>query len=340
MTIPGLPFDIRNPPLAAAAGRALMPALAAILLAGAAPAQPSSWAYEWPNTDFSQSFVDLGEIISGGPPRDGIPALSNPDFIAVGAKDGLSDREPVMTLEIDGEIPRAYPIRYLLWHEIVNDVVGDTPVAVTYCPLCNSGLVFDRRVGSMTLTFGVSGKLRNSDMIMYDRETESWWQQAVGEGIVGHHLGASLVALPAWTESWLEFSQRNPDGLVMATPGHSRPYGANPYQGYDTSDRPFLYFGEDPPFGIHPLSRVVRVGDRAWLLERLREEGIVDEHGIEISWQEGQASPLDRSDISQGREVGSIRVRDAGSGEDLAHDIMFAFAFHAFYPDGEWIFAN
>ncbi len=339
MTFLRLSCTTRKLPVATAA-KSFIPALAVILLAGPVAAQSADWSAEWPNTDFSRSSVDLAEIISGGPPRDGIPALSDPTFTEIGAEDGLSDREPVMTLEIDGQVPRAYPIRYLLWHEIVNDQVGEIPVAVTYCPLCNSGLVFDRRAGSMTLTFGVTGKLRNSDMIMYDRETESWWQQAVGEGIVGHHLGVGLTALPAWTESWLEFSERNPDGLVMAMPGHSRPYGTNPYRGYDTSERPFLYFGENPPFGIHPLARVVRVGDRAWLLERLRKEGSLNEHGFEISWREGQASALDSADISKGREVGSIRVREAASGQDVAHDIMFAFAFHSFYPEGEWILAN
>ncbi|HEV8034258.1 DUF3179 domain-containing protein, partial [Yoonia sp.] len=205
-------------------------------------AGPEFWTFEWPNTDFETTSVESWvEIISGGPPKDGIPALDNPAFVTVADKPDLAPREPVITLEIEGETPRAYPIRYLTWHEIVNDVVGDMPVAVTFCPLCNSGITFDRRTADGTLSFGVSGKLRNSDMIMYDRETESWWQQATGEAIVGELTGADLISLPSWMESWETFASRNPEGLVMEEPAFNRNYGANPYVRYDSSHRPFLY---------------------------------------------------------------------------------------------------
>jgi len=214
--------------------------------------------------------------------------------------------------------------------------VGDTHVAVTFCPLCNSALVFDRMVGGELRTFGVSGKLRNSDMVMYDRETESWWQQALGEGIVGVHTGDELVQIPSWMESWAEFRARNPDGLVMDEPGWSRNYGRNPYTNYDSSRKPFLYNGEMPPHGIEPLSRVIRVGSRAWPMERLRKAGELTDSGVTISWSAGQASALDSGSIARGRDVGTIRVRDE-QGRDVAHDVMFAFAFHAFYPDGDWM---
>ena len=317
---------------------ALVATLAAALgWPGSTLATPDRWRMEWPGTDFSVTIVgDWSEIISGGPPRDGIPALSDPAFRAVGEETRLSDREPVIAVEIAGERPRAYPIRYLTWHEIVNDEIGGIPVAVTFCPLCNSGPTFDRRVDGRVLTFGVSGKLRHSDMVMYDRETESWWQQAVGEGIVGEMTGRELVQLPTWMESWAEFSARNPDGLVMDEPGWSRAYGRNPYVGYDSSARPFLYDGEPPPHGIPALARVVRVGDRAWPVERVRDAGPVTEAGVTISWSEGQASALDTAEIGQGREVGTIRVRDA-AGRHVAHDVMFAFAFHAFFPEGAWM---
>ncbi|WP_296432136.1 DUF3179 domain-containing protein, partial [Yoonia sp.] len=242
-------------------------------------------------------------------------------------------------LEIEGEVPRAYPIRYLTWHEIVNDVVGDIPVAVTFCPLCNSGITFDRRIAQGTLSFGVSGKLRNSDMIMFDRETESWWQQAIGEAIVGDLTGTELQTLPSWMESWEAFTTRNPEGLVMQQPAFSRDYGANPYVRYDSSHRPFLYSGEMPPHDIPALARVVRVGDQAWPLTRLSDEGTFTENGITFSWSEGQASALDTASIGQGKEVGNVRVRNT-AGQDLAHDVMFAFAFHAFWPEGEWMIGN
>ena len=307
------------------------------LIAGLAQANPAQWRSEWPETNFEKSSLDdWSEVISGGPPKDGIPAIDDPDFLRVGSERRIGDREPVITVEIDGEVPRAYPIRYLTWHEIVNDRIGGVPVAVTFCPLCNSGMTFDRRVGGRVLSFGVSGKLRHSDMIMYDRETQSWWQQAIGTAIVGDLTGTELRSLPSWMESWETFRSRNPDGLVMAEPAYDRAYGRNPYAGYDSAERPFLYRGEDPPHGIPPLMRVVRVGDRAWPLTRIRDEGGVQEAGVRISWEAGQASALDHGTIAKGREVGNVRVRDP-QGRDVPHDVMFAFAFHAFWPDGTWM---
>ena len=314
----------------------LIPAALA-LIAQMAAADPSFWKHEWPRTDFTTTSVDTwSEIISGGPPKDGIPALSAPAFVPVAEKTGLGAREPVITVDIDGAAPRAYPIRYLTWHEIVNDTVGGVPVAVTFCPLCNSAMVFDRRTRHGVLDFGVSGKLRHSDMIMYDRQTESWWQQAVGEAIVGDLTGTALTQRPAWMESWEAFRNRHPNGRVMAEPDYARDYGRNPYRGYDSAARPFLYSGEAPPHGIVPLERVVRVGDRAWPLTRVRREGGVSEAGVTIAWAAGHASALDTDRIAEGREVGAVRVRDA-QGRDVPHDVLFAFAFHAFWPDGQWM---
>lgn len=320
--------------------RSLISGIAVVFFAGLAVADPSLWKYEWPRTDFSKSAVAFTEILSGGPPRDGIPALSDPPFIPVDRETRIGSREPVITVEIGTARPRAYPIRYLIWHEIVNDTVGGVPVAVTFCPLCNSGITFDRRVEGELRHFGVSGKLRNSDMVMYDRETESWWQQATGEGIVGHHTGDMLQQLPTWMESWAEFKARNPGGLVMDEPDHGRRYGRNPYVGYDRSARPFLYDGALPPHGIEPLSRIVKVGDRAWPMARLAHAGEITEAGVTITWAGGQASALDGSSIAQSRDVGTIRVKKAGTGIDLPHDVMFAFAFHAFHPDGEWMMSR
>ncbi|MCT4555819.1 MAG: DUF3179 domain-containing protein [Pelagimonas sp.] len=315
----------------------LLAAAFACLLAVPVSADPNFWKHEWPETDFSKTSVENWvEILSGGPPKDGIPALDAPQFIEAGQEDGIAGTEPVITVAIDGARPRAYPIRYLTWHEIVNDEVGGVPVAVTFCPLCNSALTFDRRVRGQVLSFGVSGKLRNSDMIMYDRETQSWWQQAIGTGVVGDMTGVELAQLPSWMESWDQFRARHPDGLVMAEPAWNRAYGRNPYRGYDTSHRPFLYSGENPPHDVPPLMRVVRVGDRAWPMDRLAQAGEISEAGVVISWRAGQASALDHAVIGQGRDVGSVRVRD-GAGRDLPHDVMFAFAFHAFWPEGTWM---
>ena len=306
------------------------------LWGAAAAADPSFWKHAWPNTDFSKTSVESWvEILSGGPGRDGIPALIDPAFEPVAGKAGLGAREAVIALELAGEA-RAYPLRYLMWHEIVNDEIAGVPVAVTYCPLCNSAVSFDRRVGDRVLTLGVTGKLRASDMVMYDRESESWWQQATGVGIVGEMTGVELGSLPSWMESWESFAARNPEGLVMAEPEHGRPYGENPYVGYDSAARPFLYAGEAPPHGIAPLMRVVRVGERAWPFSRLAEAGELREAGVVITWAAGKASALDSRTLAAGRDVGMVRVRDA-SGTDLAHDVMFAFAYHAFWPEGAWM---
>jgi len=318
-------------------GRLLVSIAAFLLIAGFARADPSLWRAEWPDTNFNKTVVaDWSEILSGGPPKDGIPAIDTPKFRKADTERRISGREPVITLELEGQTPRAYPIRYLIWHEIVNDSIGGIPVAVTFCPLCNSAMSFDRRTARGTLSFGVSGKLRNSDMVMYDLETQSWWQQATAEAIVGDLTGTRLKHLPGWMESWDQFRARNPQGLVMEEPEFNRSYGRNPYAGYDSARQPFLYRGENPPHGIGPLERVVRVGDRAWPLNRVRAKGGVTEAGVTISWEEGQASALDHGTLAKGREVGTVRVRDA-AGRDVAHDVMFAFAFHAFWPDGKWM---
>lgn len=310
----------------------------AIAVFAAAPAisQVAFWESEWPQTDFDKTSVNFDEIISGGPPKDGIPALASVKFKPVSEND-IPLREPVIALELEGETPRAYPLRYLTWHEIANDVVGDTPVAVTFCPLCNSGIVFDRRVNGEVLDFGVSGKLRFSDMIMFDRQTESWWQQFTGEAIVGVQLGNKLKKIVSWTESLEEFTARNPDGLIMAEPeGYNRRYGQNPYDGYDTAARPFLYNGDPPPHGIPPLSRVLRIGNKAWPLERLKNAEVLEEAGYRIVWRAGMASALDGRKIATSRDIGSIRVYDA-NGNNVEHEVVFAFAFNAFADNAEWM---
>ena len=297
-------------------------------------ADPFFWRHEWPGTDFTRSAVPWIEIRSGGPPRDGIPALDDPPTVPVAAAE-LTPDEAVVTVARPGRPARAYPIRYLIWHEIVNDTIGRVPVAVTYCPLCNSFVVFDRRVGDRVLSFGVTGKLRHSDMVMYDRETESWWQQATGIGIVGAQTGTELDRFATWMEPFDAFAAAHPDGEVMAQPAWPRAYGRNPYDGYDGLPRPFLYSGELPPHGIAPLARVVRVGDAAWPMARIRAAGRLREDGLILSWEAGMASALDDTSVAGGRDVGHVRVR-AADGGDVVHDVMFAFAFQAFHPQGVW----
>ncbi len=316
---------------AAALTLALAPSLSA--WAGAAP---DEWRREWPRTDFTRAGVPFDEIMSGGPPKDGIPSIDRPKFIPLAEARHVRDAEPVIGLVLKGEA-RAYPISVLIWHEIVNDTVGGVPVAITYCPLCNSAVVFDRRLEDRTLEFGTTGKLRHSDLVMYDRQTETWWQQFLGEAIVGELTGRALRALPSRLESFAEFRARAPAGRVLVPndPGLRR-YGLNPYAGYDSSDVPFLYRGPLPE-GIAALERVVVVGGEAWPLTRVRARGVIARGDLRLTWRAGQVSALDARSVAEGREVGGVvveRRRADGVWEDVVHDVAFAFAFRAFHPAG------
>lgn len=318
--------------------KTLLAAFFAALLLGApafAEEMPPFWTSEWPDTDFSRSNVAFDEIFSGGPPKDGIPAIDEPKFVPVAAAEGLTETEPVVGLVINGEA-KAYPLRILTWHEIVNDTLGGVPVAVTFCPLCNSSIVFDRRLDGEVLDFGTTGKLRNSDLVMYDRQTESWWQQFLGQGIVGELTGRELDMIASRLESWASFKERAPDGLVLVPNNPSfRDYGRNPYAGYDSLAKPFLYDG-DMPEGVPPMVRVVAIGDEAWSLPLIRQEGRIEHNDLVITWEAGQNSALDTSKIAEGRDVGNVVVqRRTGNGlEDAIHDVTFAFVFNAFRPGG------
>ena len=303
--------------------------------AGLGAANPALWQGEWPHTDFDKRTVGYGEIFSGGVPKDGIPAVDNPTFVAVDAAKRLSDTEPVIGLIVNG-VAKAYPLNILIWHEIVNDSIGGVPVTVTFCPLCNTAVVFDRRLDGRVLDFGTTGKLPNSDLVMYDRQTESWWQQFLGQGIIGELTGKELKILPSRLESWADFKARAPRGqvLVPTNPG-MRAYGANPYSGYDSLARPFLYGGAMPP-GVPPLSRVVSLGDRSqgWSLALLRQKKEIRlDGGVVIRWKPGQNSALDTATIARGKDVGSVTVQRGG--RDIAYFIDFAFAFHAFFPEAK-----
>ncbi len=274
---------------------------------------------DW-RTDFSRHTVPLAEIVSGGPPKDGIPALDRPRFETVPqAGKWLEHREPVVVVDI-GTDARAYPLQILIWHEIVNDEVGGTPVAVTFCPLCNTALAFDRRLDARVLDFGTTGRLRHSDLVMYDRQTESWWQQATGEGIVGAFAGKRLRFVPAPVTSWRDFREAYPTGRVLSRDtGHDRPYGRNPYERYDTRPAPIAGFFRPEPDGRLPaMERVVAldrdgspVASAFSLLARRRV--INDEVGalhLVVFWTPGTASALDARAIRDGRDIGATAVFD------------------------------
>ncbi|MGH9009946.1 MAG: DUF3179 domain-containing protein [Acidimicrobiia bacterium] len=193
-----------------------------------------------------EPLVDPAQIISGGPPPDGIPPIDQPRFHPTGDVDFLRDTEPVLALQI-GDDARAYPVQILIWHEIVNDVVGGLPATVTYCPLCNSAVAYDRRVGERILDFGTSGRLYQSALVMYDRQTESLWSHFTGQAVAGVLTGTELTLFPLSTVSWADWRAAHPKGHVLSREtGHDRDYGQNPYPGCDElSTSPFPLRRED-----------------------------------------------------------------------------------------------
>jgi len=276
---------------------------------GAAGIGVANW-----KTDFSLHTVPFDSILSGGPPRDGIPPIDEPTFTNIEVADKfLEPLEPVVSFEQNGDV-RAYPLQILTWHEIVNDEVGGVPVAVTFCPLCNSAIVFDRRLDGVTLTFGTSGKVRISDLVMWDRQTETWWQQLTGEGIVGELAGKKLTFIPASIISWKDFKTANPEGKVLSKDtGFGRDYGRNPYAGYDRADNPpFLYRG-DLDGRLLPKERVVTVSigraHAAFPFTVLAEEGVVNyrvgDKDLVVIFKPGTRSALDASIIASSNEIGA-----------------------------------
>jgi hypothetical protein len=229
------------------------------------------------------------------------------------ANEWLKDREPVVFVQV-GDDARAYPIQILMWHEIVNDTVGDEPLIVSFCPLCNTAIAFKRTLDGQVLDFGTTGRLRYSNLIMYDRQTETWWQQATGDAIAGEHTGAQLEFYPASMISWEDFKSLYPDGKVLSRDtGHPRNYGRNPYFGYDDIDQtPFLYSGATPG-QLPPMSRVLTIDLKneavAYPYDVLSEMNVINDtvggEDLVVFWAEGTASALDTSNISEGREVGS-----------------------------------
>ena len=321
-------------------------ALGALMMAVPAAAQPERWRAEGWRTDFAQTSVPWHEILPGGPPKDGIPAIVSPQFhsLAELPADTIAPQEPVISV-VRGGAARAYPLRIMVWHELVNDQMGGLPILVTYCPLCNSALVFERRWQGEVLEFGTTGFLRHSDLIMYDRASESWWQQFTGEAIVGAHTGAQLRLLPSRVESLAAFRARHPQGSVLVPADDSaRPYGQTPYVGYDKSGLPFFFQGALPD-NIAPMARVVAFESdghwRAVALSLLAQEQELQLDRVRLRWQAGQNSALDKSAIAASRDIGNVTVetRAENGWRDIPYDVAFAFAFHAFRPESPIITA-
>jgi len=271
----------------------------------------------WDKTDFC-TYQDgvFDQILSGGVPRDGIPPIDAPQFESIAAASAwLQPQSPVIAVQLDGEA-RAYPLAILTRHEIVNDTIGEAAIAVTFCPLCNSAIVFDRTVDGQTLRFGVSGLLRNSDLIMWDDATQSWWQQFTGQGIVGQYTGTQLTVLPSQVVGFGQFTEQYPDGLVLSREsGFGNSYGSNPYAGYDSSEQPFLFTGVVDarlPATERVLAGLVGETPVAYPFSILSERGVINDtiadENVVALWQGGVASALDGRDIDSSKDVGTAAL--------------------------------
>jgi len=317
----------------------IAPTLVCCVFSTPSLANPADWLREFPKTDFTKTSIKYKEIRSDGTTRDAIPPINNPVYKPASDIKDIGPLEPVISIEINGDA-RAYPLRILLWHEIVNDVVGGVPVLISYCPLCNSSVVYNRVVDGETLTFGNTGRLRHFDLVMYDKETESWWQQFSGDAIIGEMTGTRLTAIPSRLESFELFRGGAPDGRVLV-PGDpkARQYGTTPFVRMDSRDDAASRFpAYDLPKGVLPLERVVVVDDQAWPLKVLAEKRRIVTNDLILSWSEGQNSIHDMRWIPFGRDVGNVTVeRYMGvKRQDAVYDVTFAFVFAAFRPEGVW----
>lgn len=301
--------------------------LSALVLA--APLGGAAWANTVLNGfQLKDALISVDAIERGGPPRDGIPSLDRPRFVSREQARFLMPDDRVLGIQRNG-IARAYPVAILNWHEIVNDRFGEEPVVVTYCPLCGTGMAYRAEVGGQELSFGVSGLLYNSDVLLYDRQTESLWSQLMTKAVSGPWRGQALEMIPLTHTSWQDWQQRHPHTQVLSRDtGHDRDYGRDPYAGYARSRD--IWFQVSHHSGRHhPKEPVIGVviddQAKAWPFERLAVLGEQVEHADTLAGKD----VLVRYDHRH--RTGS--VHDAKTGEEIPSVIAFWFAWYAFYPD-------
>ncbi|NUR27741.1 MAG: DUF3179 domain-containing protein [Catenulispora sp.] len=287
------------------------------IAAGPAEDGPSA-LHDMRDSRLPKPLLDPGKILSGGPPPDGIPAIDRPRFSRAGVVDWIAGTEPLLSLTVGGET-RGYPLQIMVWHEIVNDTVGGIPVAVTYCPLCNSGVAFDRRAARRVLSFGTSGRLYANNLVMYDRQTESLWPQLTGQAALGRLTGTTLRAFPIGTLAWSEFRASHPDAWVLTRDtGYRRPYGRNPYAGYDDPAGQPLFELPSSDARLPPKERVIGVSGsdesiavvRSTIARRAVLEVTVDGNPLVMWHRPGQVSALDDDQVARGRDIGTVEVFD------------------------------
>lgn len=276
--------------------------------------------------DLTGALVPPTAIARGGPPRDGIPAIDRPRFVGA-AQSGLGDKDRVLGLARNG-VARAYPVRILNWHEVVNDRIGNDPISITYCPLCGTGVAFRAHLDGQAATFGVSGLLYNSDVLLYDRATESLWSQLLAQAISGPLKGRKLDPLPITHTTWADWRRRHPATEVLSTQtGFSRDYASDPYAGYDrVATLMFDVQHKDERLPLKAWVLGLKLGDqaRAYPFSVLAQR--VDAQGRLRETLGGQ--PVE---IRFDREHQSAEAFDA-AGRPLASVTAFWFAWVAFNP--------
>ena len=290
------------------------------------------------NTDFDEGeikvtadgtkyIIDPDKIISGGPPKDGIPSIDNPKFVSVEEADQwIQDNELVLALVYKG-VKRVYPLQIMVWHEIVNDDIAGDPILITYCPLCGSGIAYERKIEGETVEFGTSGKLFNSNLVMYDRKTDTYWQQIDGKAIVGELTGMELKEISVDTVVWRDWKKAHPDSEVLSQDtGFNRQYGRDPYGSYYEDS--FLIFpveGRDDR--VHPKTVVFGIEIdgkfKAYGEEDLKKAGAIEDEfsGIKLKIERDAA--------------GIVKVTNLDTGEEVVKERDFWFAWYAFHPDTE-----
>ncbi|MDT8347932.1 MAG: DUF3179 domain-containing protein [Flavobacteriaceae bacterium] len=281
-------------------------------------------------TDLTKSTINRNELVALLP-RDRITPIDEPKYWnKVEASNYYYSHEPVMAFVADGKA-KAYPLSVLMFHEIVNDQVGGVYFSATYCPLCNATLVFNRKLTydgkEHLLDFGTSGMLRNSDLVMWDRQTETWWQQITGEGLVGELAGAQLEILPSQLISFNDFFKAYPEGEILAFPNPEGKYGENPYNKYDSSEKPFLFEG-DIDERLPATARVVNVLDfeTVYAYDYLSQQKVVnaeeDDIAYAIFFKPGMVSAVDEKEIKSSKAIGSVAVFDRKL-DDIALDFEY-----------------
>ena len=277
--------------------------------------------------DFSKHSVPVDEILSGGPPKDGIPAIDRPRFVSATKASGsfLDDGDRVLALVVNGK-KKAYPLKILNWHEIANDRIGGRNVVVSFCPLCGTGMVFDAKAAGKQLNFGVSGMLYRSDMLLYDRQTESLWSQIKQEAVAGKLTGTRLQLIPSTQTTWGAWKKKHPDTLVLSTrTGYDRNYEQDPYEGYDTSRGVFFPVGKiDRRY--HPKEQVIGVElegvTKAYPFSELAKvkTPFKDKVGKKTVW------------VVYDSKSRTATIKDA-AGKELPSVVAFWFAWHVFHRD-------